>query len=599
MNILALCIQGALYNNIALFGILDFVNMQVLRRLASFCGIRRPQDFSCPSPERRIKFDLSTPLSEELLHFQKKLNATEYQHGTQHGDGDPMLYLYMEKALRAYPSLSHHVTRNTATARIPDEELFATPARDAHVASAMYNRTGCVQGSFPFSPISSDTASIARSRLGRCLDLRDWVAAVSALAKYALSAVSGLLSAVPVGAAQAASPPESQPANVVPPPSGQAPIGLASWIATPDFDSNPLFSFSGAAWLIIYHVGAASALQERWALSASNAKLCGTSSGSVVAVCTGSGLQLSDMMVRCFEKWLACNERVAGPFGFMGTLVEEAMVNHTPPNGHELCSDRLKLAVTSIQSVQDAHGKASPVLPVEDAGALFHPGVRRGLLRAAHISHFDSNDCLTNAVLASCYIPLYSDVPGRIASRVCHALQPDEWATARSSGSVGAGGDDAIVCWDGGLSSNYPRWYGQGELAEMRRVSAGGASSLSRFTVTVSPTTGAAVISPGQAQQLQVLAGAAQLHGGSTGVQPKMQAARASGRKQGGVGGGFASRGFVVDGDLCTSGWGPDETLFPMTPERWWGVFFAGRGHAQAWMAQHGFEPVTKPANRA
>ena len=607
MELLQAVIRGILASMLAVLDCIDYFNHCVLGRVAGAFAIRRPRDFSCPPPAERLAFDAAAPLSGQLQGFRSNLHSTEYQHGTQHGDGDPMLYLYMERALRAYPSLAAHVTRNEATALIPDEELFAIPARDARVMPAMYNRSGCNRGSFPGLPLPSSQAASLRLALARCLDLRDWAAALAAAAKSIVRvATVSLQSLCGTGAGCGGSGGELTPAGPlggaeasgggVPSAPAPASVGLASWVHTEAFDTNPIFSFSGAAWLIIYHVGAASALQERWSLSAPSARLCGTSSGSVVAACTGSGLQMSDMIVRCFEKWLACNERVMGPVGVMGSLVHEAMTRHVErAGGHKLCSDRVKIAITPLQDMASAHAGDKTVFPVEDAGALFHAGLEAGWLQAAHVSHFDTAAALTEAVLGSCYIPLYSDMPGRITRGVAHGMQPEEWAARRSEQALipqGADADTPLVCWDGGLSSNYPRWFGQGELREMRALAAGGRSTLDRFTVTVSPTAGEAAISPGQAQGQQGKESAVKSEACYTGLAGK-------GEKGGGAvhEGGFVGRGFVVDGALCSEGWGPDETLFPMTPERWWHVFFAGRAHAQAWMAQQGFGPAASPAN--
>ncbi len=590
------CLEWAISFLNSIFCIVDWLNFQFYGRIAAACGVRRPRDFACPPPNKRLQYDIETPLAPKLVEFQKLLSPTEVQHGNRRGDGDPMLYLYMEKALRTYPSLAARVTRNKHLLQLSDEELFSIPARDTHVSSAMYNRTGCNSGSYPFLEQAS-AAEPAWGVLGRCLDLRDWASCLALLCKQVtlvLIQMASLVGSALVGdASKALSQPPSQPAAQ----GCTSHSILAQWAHTAEFDSNPLFSFSGAAWLIIYHVGAASALQERWALSAPSARLCGTSSGSVVATCTGAGLQLSDLIVRSFEKWLLCNQRVCGPVGCMGELVLEAMTRHLPEDGHKQLSDRVKIAVSALAPLHGVHAGNGDRVPAHEAGALFFPGLERGWLHPAHVSHFESKADVTAAVLASCYIPLYSDVPGSITRSMCHAVQPDTWASMRPPSCAGEPlRSSPVVCWDGGLTSNYPRWFGQQELKAIAQLREGGTppDDMSRFTVTVSPTRGEATISPGRHASAHGAAAEQQgVHGVSCTPAPCAGRNSDCGR---GCGGG-EGRGFVVDAALCAEGWGPDETLIPMTPERWWAVFFAGRAHAQAWMQLHGFGATQQPVN--
>jgi len=311
----------------------------------------------------------------------------------------------------------------------------------------------------------------------------------------------------------------------------------AQWVHTAGFDNNPVFSFAGAAWLALYNLGAASALRERWDLAAPTARLCGTSSGALVAAANAVGSPLSDSVVRCFEQWVECNGHVMGPWAQMDRMIADGLHSLTPPHAHTAVSHRLKVALaSSIAPMQHEHGcaaVATAVQPPPLAGGLGlyeHPlpqavGIvgldaywgPQVLPHRVHATHFESLPALFAAVRASCFLPCYSGAYAKLPRRALHTLHPamqqqlqhDALCTCAVSQQAGqreadvagraAAGwlqtrpsagtlrrllpcsrPEAHACFDGAMTDNIPRWHGDEEFALLKLAAAhaGGVSGV-------------------------------------------------------------------------------------------------------------------------
>ncbi len=177
-------------------------------------------------------------------------------------------------------------------------------------------------------------------------------------------------------------------------------------------------SFRGCSWLMIYHLGVLQALRE--AFDTASWRFAGASSGSLTAA-----LAVADVPAEAACEWifrLAEESRRyrLGPAGRMTSYVRRGLDDVLPPDADRRASGRLRISITRLR------------------------GWRNWL-----VDEFHSRTDLIDAILASCYIPLYYERPTRFRGR---------W------------------CVDGGLTENIPKYAGA--------------------TITVSPRPGAFDICP-------------------------------------------------------------------------------------------------------
>jgi hypothetical protein len=334
------------------------------------------------------------------------------------------------------------------------------------------------------------------------------------------------------------------------------------WEAHAMFDASPRFGFAGASWMIMYHIGASSALRERWDLGKECVKLAGTSSGSMLAMAVGAGVPVSTLVTKALSQAAVCDQRVLGPLGVMSSVSLGGALSFLPPDAHLRLSHRLRVTVTRAVLCRGCSGGEHE---------------QQQPTRSAHVTHWDSNEQLMDTCLASSHIPGYFERPVTLLAGNVHYSSAVD-AQARLSRGLSASAcrycsmnsTSACLCWDGGLSDNVPRWL-PSETAALK-AKAGGqrapsnhAAAATPFTATVSPEPGAGTISPPQV-------------GDAT---PR--------------GAGLDQTPFCSSPQLGAGGWPRWYSLVPPPPEKYWKVFFAGRAHAQAWMVKHGFVPRGAP----
>ncbi len=405
----------------------------------------------------------------------------------------------MAKALNAFPHLKKYCS-GVHESVVSAGALSALPARDEHVREIMYG------------PDHDHDAHF------NILDARDWR---DAAGRHALElAKAGRLPAALAAGVQMLM--EPIPAD----------SAHAEWVHTPGFDDNPVFSFAGAAWLALYNLGAASALRERWDLSAPTARLCGTSSGALVAAANAVASPLSDSVVRCFEQWVECNEHVLGPWSQMDRIIHEGLHALTPTDAHTRVSHRLKVALaSSIAPVQHDPGCMAARCMEPPAGDVQeeqlqlyqHPlpqavglvGLdaiwgEQVLPHRVHATNFATLPELFAAVRASCFLPCYSGAYAKLPRRALHTMHPavqqqheiDPRCTCRTPAQAQSGSQeqasvagqaagwwhrarpsaDALrrrmpcnrpaehACFDGAMTDNIPRWHGDEEFTLLKLV---------------------------------------------------------------------------------------------------------------------------------
>lgn len=439
----------------------------------------------------------------DLSQFAQFLPSSCWQQGVQ--GGDSLLYFQMQVALAEFPSLQRWV-------RGADVDL-----------------SGKAQGGVLAAQAPPPTLIQWRN------------AAVCNVMQAAADGYLPLL-APPLVSLQA------------PSPAAGSDCPTAAWHTTDGFDSRPRFGFAGASWMVMYHIGAASALQERWALSSPGVRLAGTSSGSMLAMGVGAGVPLSTLLQRALQQAKVCEQRVMGPLGVMSQVSLGGAEQFLPPDAAARLSGRLRVTVTRALPCQACTMPACC------------PGPHHG-----HVTHWTSTQELLDTCLASSHIPGYFERPMVLQSRHVHTnavSDTEAMETISTQTSVctdcSALGEHQVLCWDGGLSENVPRW-GTSERGELHT----GVLQSDAYTATVSPEAQAGTISPPPAPPLYA----------ESGILPDPP-----------------STPFDVEPSLGAGGWPKWYSLVPPKGEQYWQVFFAGRGHAQAWMRKNGFLPRGRPA---
>ena len=435
----------------------------------------------------------------ELEQFARCLPSECWQQGIR--GGDTLLYFQMQCALQDFPALQNWV--GTSTALTP-----ATAAKHSAPASApplIRWRDAALQGIMDLAHTNH------------------------------IPILGGALRAL----GQAS------------PPAGDA-AATAAWHRTDAFDSRPRFGFAGASWMIMYHIGVASALRERWDLASPAVKLAGTSSGSMLAMSVGAGVPLSTLLARALKQAKVCEQRIMGPLGVMSSVSLGGAEAFVPPDAAATLSGRLRVTVTRA-------------LPCEYCPAVPHFGSKQH----GHVTHWRSTGELLDTCLASSHIPGYFERPMTLALGLVHSRPVPASAEAKESALAAVSpcrecdgpGSLPTLCWDGGLSENIPRW-GTSEQAELQECS----HESEAYTVTVSPEAQAGTISPPPMSSEPVL--------------PPSSSPQSP---------------FRVHPELGAGGWPRWYSLVPPRGEQYWRVFFAGRGHAQRWMREQGFRPRGQP----
>jgi hypothetical protein len=138
-------------------------------------------------------------------------------------------------------------------------------------------------------------------------------------------------------------------------------------------------SFSGSGFLCVFHLGVASALIEKKIIT-DRSRFAGASGGSLVAAALGSNVSIK--MVLESLLYVAAECRKQGTIGHVGKPLMQALEKLVPKDGAELCSGKVKVAVTCVWPKFQ-----SPILVDEFA---------------------DRSDLLL-ALKSSCFIPYYLD----------------------------------------------------------------------------------------------------------------------------------------------------------------------------------------------
>lgn len=169
---------------------------------------------------------------------------------------------------------------------------------------------------------------------------------------------------------------------------------------------------------MIYHLGVLKAL--RGAFDTDSWRFAGASSGSLTAALAAAGVPTEAACEWIFRLAEESKRHRLGPAGRMTSYVRRGLDDVLPADADTRASGRLRISITRLRGWQNWI-----------------------------VDEFHSRADLIDAILASCYIPLYYERPTRFRGR---------W------------------CIDGGLTENIPKY--------------------TRATVTVSPRPGAFDICP-------------------------------------------------------------------------------------------------------
>lgn len=139
----------------------------------------------------------------------------------------------------------------------------------------------------------------------------------------------------------------------------------------------PLFiSFGGSGFLSLFHVGAASRLQELGVINR-DTKLYGNSGGALVAAAIACNVDRDDLVDFHLEAVRQC--RKDGYWGRVGDVLRGLMRQHIPDDAVDLCNQRLGVGVMHIWPKR----------------------------KYELVDHFYSKEDLIDALIASCYLPFF------------------------------------------------------------------------------------------------------------------------------------------------------------------------------------------------
>uniref|UniRef100_A0A1I7U972 PNPLA domain-containing protein n=1 Tax=Caenorhabditis tropicalis TaxID=1561998 RepID=A0A1I7U972_9PELO len=142
-------------------------------------------------------------------------------------------------------------------------------------------------------------------------------------------------------------------------------------------------SFSGCGFLCVYHAGVAAAIKE-YAPQLLQNKILGASAGSIVACGLITNVCISHATTTILKVVSQARSRTFGPlhpeFNLLG-IVREELEHILPPNAYEMCTGRLVISLTRWSD---------------------HENVI--------IQDYESNADLIDAIMCSCFIPLYCGI---------------------------------------------------------------------------------------------------------------------------------------------------------------------------------------------
>lgn len=142
-------------------------------------------------------------------------------------------------------------------------------------------------------------------------------------------------------------------------------------------------SFAGCGFLGIYHVGVASCFRE-YAPHMYAQRVSGASAGALVACALVTGCCLGECTTFTLKLALQARSRTLGPLSPSFHLVEnlrQALWNFLPSNAHEIASGRLFVSLTRVRD-------------------------QKNVL----VSQFTDKNDLIDALICSCFIPLYCGI---------------------------------------------------------------------------------------------------------------------------------------------------------------------------------------------
>ncbi|WKY01883.1 hypothetical protein Q1695_015694 [Nippostrongylus brasiliensis] len=142
-------------------------------------------------------------------------------------------------------------------------------------------------------------------------------------------------------------------------------------------------SFSGCGFLCLYHAGVAAAIKE-YAPQLTQNKISGASAGAIVAAGLVTNACISQATSTILKVVSQARSRALGPlhpaFNLIG-LVREGVGRSLPPDAYKQCTGRLQISLTRWRDNENVV-----------------------------VSEFSSNEELIDAIVCSCFIPLFCGV---------------------------------------------------------------------------------------------------------------------------------------------------------------------------------------------
>ncbi|VDN53775.1 unnamed protein product [Dracunculus medinensis] len=140
-------------------------------------------------------------------------------------------------------------------------------------------------------------------------------------------------------------------------------------------------SFAGCGFLCVYHTGVCAALKEYAPRLLENV-LCGASAGSLIAAAVACGICMSKATSVLLHVVVQARSVILGAFNNdfdLMRIIEKDLQALLPDNAHELCSGRVRISLTRVED-----------------------------LKNVVISEYHSKEDLIQAIICSCFIPVYA-----------------------------------------------------------------------------------------------------------------------------------------------------------------------------------------------
>jgi patatin-like phospholipase domain-containing protein 4 len=116
-------------------------------------------------------------------------------------------------------------------------------------------------------------------------------------------------------------------------------------------------SFDGCSWLMVYHLGVATALVDRLGFDAlDHVRFCGASCGSLVAAALVARVDMGAFRCFVYDMLDIALGRFMGPVGCMTSFVEGGLRLLMPQGSYKRANGRLLVSISKMGGIRPSVG---------------------------------------------------------------------------------------------------------------------------------------------------------------------------------------------------------------------------------------------------